>query len=468
MTKYLPKLPALLLLLGGLLRILGTGASALWYDESVTLYRTTIPFMTLFSNQTDASGDLLLDLIDRPLMAISHSLWMLRLPSLVASLISLWLVWKLMQKLEFNPAQQTITAVAAAALPGLVWIGQDARSYSLVAMFFLAALWFALTDGALGLVACCGLLIYCHTTGAVYAITALLIYAWLNRWNWRRVLLCIALVGLFWTPTAVRILSSMPTTVGSSVMQPWAPRLTDAWTFRAVMQALWTWAPFNTKYFGLASLAIMLATLPLVFSGGKDKTRIVTLLAWTLPPAGICAVSLLWTNVLLYRTLMPVLFAGCLWLGWVLGRKVGLNYSYLMGLAWVCLITSAVMFYNPSARGAGLDQVSAVIRSEWRSGDVIVYETGTVALPFDYYLGDKPYTQWKGITSPFLMEPGLSLPDTGQIATAKRFWLIVPDDWLITPEESARFDAQFPHGSTPLMRMVYLQAAPINVYLEER
>src|SRR5664280_1053774 len=115
MTILKSRLPILFLLAGSVMRIATLGSAAIWYDEAVTLYRTPIPFMTLFTNRSENSGDLLLELILRPLMAIGpHSLWLLRLPALVAGLISLWLVWLLMQKLSFSLWQQIITAALVA------------------------------------------------------------------------------------------------------------------------------------------------------------------------------------------------------------------------------------------------------------------------------------------------------------------------------------------------------------------
>jgi hypothetical protein len=73
MKRYLPKLPAILLILGAILRIAGTGAAAIWFDETDLLHTSSLPLMQLFSEPTDNSGDLLLELILRPLLALSHS-----------------------------------------------------------------------------------------------------------------------------------------------------------------------------------------------------------------------------------------------------------------------------------------------------------------------------------------------------------------------------------------------------------
>jgi hypothetical protein len=60
MTILKSRLPVFFLLLGAALRIGTLGYAAIWYDEAVTLYRTTIPFMQLFTNRSENSGDLLL------------------------------------------------------------------------------------------------------------------------------------------------------------------------------------------------------------------------------------------------------------------------------------------------------------------------------------------------------------------------------------------------------------------------
>ena len=159
MKRYLPKLPLFILALGAVIRILGTGSSALWYDESATLFRTGIPFLTLWVERSENSGDLLLELIERPLMALSHNLWLFRLPSMLAGLVSLWLVWKLMRRLDFSLPQQVLASTFVAFLPGLIWIAQDARVYGILALLILAALWFALESRWLGLLAVCGLMV---------------------------------------------------------------------------------------------------------------------------------------------------------------------------------------------------------------------------------------------------------------------------------------------------------------------
>lgn len=463
MKTYLPKLPVIILAFGAIIRIIGTGAAALWYDESIVLYRATIPFVTLLTNQTDSSGDLLLDLIERPLMAVSHSLWLLRLPSMLAGLVALWLIWKIMRKLEFNTTQQIFTSAFVAVLPGLLWIAQDARSYSLAAAFGLGGLWFAITGGWLGLVACLGLMGYCHNTAVLYAGGILTVYLLLHR-EWKRTFIIGAMCVLVWIPQVWHYAEGI---FASGPLQPWKPILDAGWFIKSTMQALWT-----HQFDNLFALLGILFILPLLFSRITNKARVVTLIAWMLPVTIMAFISIVWKNILLYRTLMPMLFPFGMWLGWEFGHhnlppeETTTRDRLVWGLRgyWLILLLVGLLTFSPSARGAGLDQAAKTIRANWHEGDCMVYGSMTVARPFDYYLDAKPHAVLPIVSNGFLMEPGIYYPNTCNLPDALRIWLVISDDPITAADEREQIDNAYPHGA-PLMRLIYLQAAPINIYL---
>jgi hypothetical protein len=469
MKRYIPYIPLIILLAGAALRIAGTGASAIWYDEAVTWSKTQVPlWQWITSYQADLSGCVLLDVLLRPLMLLgSHSLWLLRLPSLAASLVSLWLAWLLMRRLDFGLTQQIITSALVACLPGLLWIAQDARPYSLMACLALAALWFALEGGWLGLLACGGMLMYCHTTGAIYAVMSLLVALAVHPWHVRRILWVGAGILLAWVPAIIRALTTF---AGIGPRQPWQVTLSLDWLLGSTLQAFWTHA-VNTSAFALTALAVLLLTLPLLISKNKAHGRQVALLAWCVPLVGLLIASLLWMNVILYRSLMPILPLFCLWLGWELGRMdlTGWKNVYrpILLTAWALLLTFGLLTWQPAARGAGLDRVAASLRTAFRPGDVLFYGTSTVSLPFDFYLSDLPHYQWPSLTSQFLNEPGLEPPNTALPEAATRTWLIYPADPLLTPAEQLMFD-QLTQGQALLYTITYLHAAPIKIFLIDR
>jgi hypothetical protein len=269
MRKHLDKLPAFILAIGAILRIAGTGASAIWFDESVMVYRSHLPFLRLWAEHSDSSGDLLLEIILRPLLALSQSVWILRLPSMLAALASLWLVWKLMRRLNFTLRQQVVTASFAAFLPGLIWVAQDARSYSVLGLLFLGALWFAIQGNWLGLLAACGLTVYAHNVGPIFAIAALMI-AWYLHPAQRRNILAVALVAAYaWIPAAIHM-SGMWV-----VQQPWQPTLSFSWVVNNSLQSLWPMSWSGALWFAaflvLGYTFFRVITLLVLFAFKKPK-----------------------------------------------------------------------------------------------------------------------------------------------------------------------------------------------------
>lgn len=463
MKKYLPHLPALLLSIGGLLRIVTVGAAAIWFDECITMIRTRLPFLQLFSDTRtwENSGDLFLDVIERPLMAIGQNVILLRLPSLLAGLISLWLVWKIMQRLGFTPLQQVITSALVAFLPGLLWIGQDARSYSIVGMFFLAGLWFTLEAGWLGMLACCGLLYYCHYTAAALAAALLAISLLLRPYAWRRTVLIGAVVVASWLPGIYRMLSHW------IIQQPWEPTVTIKSFLMGLTMATWTHQISNSAmvfaFMGVGFLTLFFLVdrrMIMPFS------RSVPMLAWGVPMGlQICFSLVTHNNFVMYRTLQPLLWGAMLWLGWELGRPGWFRRTLLVG--WTFLLAAGLITWHPSQRGAGVDKVAAQIRAQWRAGDELVYTTGTVLLPFDYYLHDLPSeylengNQWVNLAFPSNLLP--PRPLEGPVL---RRWVIVPQEPLLSDaEEQAIRDYVGDHE--PVISIIPLQVAPMDVYLLE-
>jgi hypothetical protein len=459
MKRYLPKLPALILILGAILRIAGTGSAAIWNDEVFMINRTQIPFLNLFQNVNGGSGNLILDILLRPLMAISHSVWLLRLPSMVAGLVSLWLIWKLMRRLDFTLSQQICASSLAAFLPGLLWIAQDARSYGLLSCLFLAALWFALDRNWLGLLAICGLTIYVHNIGPVFAAAALFIALYLYPWKVRRILLVSLGSVLAWIPAIIDMLNTW------IIQQPWQPHLTLPWLLSSTTTAIWP--ELHNTIFELATLITLALTFYLLLiSRVNTHGRIIPLLACLIPYLGLIIFSLITqNNMVLYRTLMPGLFPMALWLGWELGNWRWINI--VPAIAWTGMLIAGLMLWHSSARGGHLDQVANEIRSQWRTGDVLVYTTATVGTPFDYYLSDLPHTWTDIVHEPFLEVPSMHHTDLNSpTGVPGRSWVIIPKDGLISPEENIALD-DLVHHQDPVYTINSPQAAQINVYLVE-
>jgi hypothetical protein len=467
MKNYLNKLPAFILAAGGIIRIAGAGSAAIWFDESLTVYRSSIPFMTLFQEHSERSGDLLLELILRPILLLGHSLWLVRLPSMLAAIAGLWMVYKLMDRLGFSLNQKIVSSCLVAFLPGMLWLGQDARSYGILSLLFLGAVWFALEGSWLGLFATCGLMVYAHNTGPLMAAAALLVTWFLRPSQFRFIVIVGAAAFLTWIPAIIRMLDY------PLIHAPWAPLLTLPWLVNSAMGSLFPLpgrVDFNlTVFLTIFTIPLILCFCLLAILLDKQPNgRVVSLIGWLVPVSLMVLFCLvLKENILNYRTLMPMLFPFCLWLGWELGMEGWIYYALLT--PWTAVLIGGFILYNPAYRGGGLDRIAAEIRAEWKPGDQLVYTTVTVGLPFDYYLNDLPHTWNDIIQDPyFLRVPTIHRTSlVGTVGASGREWIIIPKEpEIITSLEQLEL-MKLVHYQQPTWTLNYIQTAPIQVYLVE-
>jgi hypothetical protein len=453
-------LPPALLITGAILRLATFTASAIWTDEYVTYLRAFVPFRDLWQNHAEQSGDILLESILRPLLHISPTIWMLRLPSVIAGIGSLWLVWLLMKRLDFNPTQRTITSFLVAFAPGLLWMSQDARVYSLFAFVFLLSLYFLLEARWMAFALSLALLCYCHNTAPAFVLGALMAALFLYPQRWETIFRTGCFIAVTYIPQFLLIFQH----------QQWItleiaplPDFTMGWFVMSLIQAFWA----STHYSGwtmLLALVVLVLTATLIFTRYRAHGRILPVLLTMIPFLVIFGASL-FTNIFVYRVIMPLGFTFFLWLGWELGVKRSVHRWIVMG-TWVLLVYVGFARYSPDDMGGHLDALAQEIRFQWRTGDVLVLTTISTG-PFDYYLHDKPMLYDAVSDNFFLQPPGLDLlvsrPPDGDPA---RLWVIAPADRLLDQEAMERIHALV-GDADPLAVVHYMQTSSLRVFLVE-
>jgi hypothetical protein len=270
-------------------------------------------------------------------------------------------------------------------------------------------------------------------------------------------------IALSWIPAGMWIL--MSGNANKVALQPWAPILTLDYFITSNLAAIWT-NGIENQWFFIIACVILLLTILLFYQNIKDHTRMVLSLIWIVPLFAMIGISVLWQNIIVYRRLMPMLFSFCLWLGWELMHRPIRSGKLALACSWILLLLFSVFTWNPADRGGYLDHVAAEMRSQFQTGDVVLYSTETVFLPMNYYLDDLPHYQWKIGEGGLLSEPDINLPNTGDLVTARRIWLVTPEESLLTADEKATIDTLIA-GSQPIWQVDYLQMAPIDVYLVE-
>ncbi len=386
------------LLVSLLFRLIGFNTSAIWYDESISLFRVQhwIPsnlwemILTLFTN---------------------GGLWVFRLPALICSLIALWFAWKIMDHFSFTRYQRIISCLLLCVLPGLVWISHDARCYSAYAALYMAAIYFGLKDKPqIMIVSLIGLCLI-HPTGVIYAISAIMLSLFTIRIKY----IVIAYISLL----AVIPGALFAVNFYSQSSNPFWLQKID------LINSLGLAAFSNTVPAIIGGLVMLIIILWSAF----NKDSLILSLSVLVPIIGLLMASIIYMPVLFYRTITPLLIPICLLIGY--GPHISNDKRRLIPAAlfsFVLLVSLAN--WDPSTHGGHVDDLADLIDYSWQDGDQIVYATGTLALPFDYYMDHKGcILDWSNgnLTHSYLDLP----PCTDELSNGKRTWVIWTDDPIL-------------------------------------
>ena len=447
--------PTLILLAGALLRLWGINAAAIWYDEAFTVNMARLPIGEMFAQQWLEYSPPLWNLIMRPF--VHGPLWLLRTPAMLFSLASLYVVYLLMQKLEFTAWQQNLTAAMVAFLPGLLWTAQDARVYALLSLLYLLGWLYALENKPFHLAVVAALMLYAHNTAPFLLVTLYVLALNHHREEWRR----------FATTGAYAALSFVPwlPSVFSQSDSFWLGDLEPGWAMLQSVFAVWTntLADIPALFFIALSL---LSVVRMLINRHSDEYDIVTVAL--MPALLMLLVSLLFRNIFFYRPLIALVIPFAIWIAVTLPKNIWAK-SFLT-LGWALLLLAGLTNWNPITKGARLDNAAAYISEYWENGDVLYYTTGTVALPFDYYLHEKPHylmntEQNTGLIQlsharAFDIPTGTLTPETVE----GRVWVIHPDDVLISEATRESLAWVFENGRQVGL-LEYAQAANVEIWL---
>lgn len=261
---------------GALLRLATLGAQSLWLDEGLSYWIANRSLSDLIDYLAHHDTHPPLHyLLLQPMIALGGSEWLLRLPSAVAGIIAIPLLYALGREL-FDGPTGLVAALLLAVSPLHIWHAQEARMYALVAVLTLAATLFAARavrtgrrlDWA-GLVLCQVGALWSNTAGIWYtlalnAAALLLIGALVRRGRLGAWVLSQALAVGLWLPWAPVLLQQVRVS-GSN----------NTWIAPAtVQQVALTLAAFVSQNDGralqLVALALLAAGLAL---GGVSLVR---------------------------------------------------------------------------------------------------------------------------------------------------------------------------------------------------
>jgi hypothetical protein len=453
--------PLIILLIGALLRTVGYSSSAIRYDEAISLYRATTPFSQYLVDLQRYSSLFHWEFILRLVSVFGTDLWIIRLPSVVTGIITLLLVWKLMEKLNYSKTQRYFVSIVIAFCPGLLWISQDARAYGLIVFLYLLSILFILERKWLGLFATNGLLIYTHIIGPAFAVGSF-IYAIVSYpKEWKRFILLGFAVIATWIPWGILYLNLKSTPQFSDTF--WLGKLSFGGFFWQLISAFFV-RMIDYPFVVFFIITIVFSIILLIKHSLREPDN--NILIFLSPFLVIFSVSLLLENVLFFRTQISLIVPFAISIGSAIPGRQGKILEWMMIGMWVITIGIGIFGWNPRLRGGDVDKVAKMIKDNWRDGDIMYYATGTTALPFDYYLSGKPAYLLDGATNSNLTPPTLRGFEYKSLEKIQhqRGWIVFPLDVMIPSDQMNRLFDYVKDGE--LIQTIHIFEIPdIQVYL---
>jgi len=460
LNQALMRLTLPVLLIGAAWRAAGLTASPFWYDESFSLYLTRLPLLAMVRAASLDFTPPLKELLSWPFVRLfGFNELGLRLPSLIASLVSLWLAHKITRSLGFSIGERFCGLTLVALLPYQFYLAQDGRTYAVMSALYLGAIYFALHRRWAGLAACCGLLLWSHATGAFYVASAIGLA--IARWPklWRQGVASGALAAASFGPWLSAVVSmgqrhhwlnDFTTGIFNSglVRVFFADALPGpAWLFPAVL--------------GIASSIVVAAVVSI--QQLRCRIAFARLGLAAVGPLVLMVIAASVKNVLFYRPMSAMSIPLALWIGMTLPHAWK-PVRFVLGYNWLMLIAAGLIAWSPASKGAEMRTLAARMNEP---NAVIYHATATSLLPFSLLLPRQEHvlldeSQHSGLLSDDLRDIFHLRRAPFEQSNAR--YIVWARDALLSDEANARM-ADYVRGATLIGTVHYWQAAPIAIYL---
>lgn len=458
---WLGRLVPPVMLIGAVYRLVGFTAAPLWYDESFSFFVARLPLAEAIRAQALDFTPPLWEMIAWVSMRVfGFNEFGLRLPALVASLVSLYLGWLLINEYSAHGTPRFWAALLAALLPYQFYLAQDGRTYAVMSALYMGSLLFAIRGRPMGLAACCGLLLWCHPTGAFYAASALalaLAYHW-QRWPWW--LWCGAVAAASWVPWVPALIQ-----VGSR--HHWLGNLTSDLFNSGLLRVFFVNALANDAWIFPALVGIG-GSIVVCALASMDNYNFRRLGLAACGPLVLMVAAAVFKNVLFYRPMSAFALPMAIWIGLVL-PWAWKPVRYALGYNWLMLIAAGLIAWSPTAKGGDLRGLAARLKEPQA---ILYHATATSLLPFEVLLPDQTHVLLDEVQEPALLSEDLRDVFHLQRAPLEALgpgpvYVVWARDALVSTEANARL-AAYIRGGVLIGTVHYWQAAPIEVYLVQR
>lgn len=488
----IPKLNVLLIiifLIGVILRVQGINKTAIWFDESITIYMARMPLLNMIkTTQLGFNPPLWEIIVWANFKIFGESIFSLRLPSLVSSIASMWVVLKILSHFEFSYWTKVAVIFFVALIPYNLWLAQDGRVYSLLSLLYLTAFWFTLQKRWLGVISSVGLILYAHTFGSFFVSAIYLIAIFQDPTNWKKITLLFSVSLITFIPWLFVIVnltssnSSLPPMTTLSILDSlssiyFAKTIPSPYGLFIIPLIL------STIVIGIASILVNFASFILktgvrnLFRHEKHiqdlNLRFAQLSILSLFPFFIMvSIGLFWKNLIYYRPLSPLVIPSIFWMVYLFflySRKI-IQLTIL--ISWLFFTLIGLLNWNPTVKGGGIDNIATYIKTHWQEGDIIYHATATTYLPFSHYLSSKPtFLLNENLPESLLSNDlqkafGLNKISIESIAY-ERIWIIYAIDPDLTTKAKYRMDELLTNAKF-IQEISVWHFSPIQVWIKQK
>jgi uncharacterized membrane protein len=382
---------------GVALRLANLGGFNLWYDEAGTSWMASLPFSRMIAA---TAGDVHPPLFFIVEWALVHMFgiqaWIVRLPSALAAIASLYLMRQIAERIRLEPAAILAGSVVMVLAPFQLYFAQEARMYSLLQFFFLAGVLAALNRKLLWLGAAIVGLLWTHNYGVIYSLpleAIVVAQIWrhnvkpdfvpaITRWS----LMNVIALGTY-TPWALVMLGQMGQFATGHWLYWFRPVSVGNFVYPFYV-ALWMFAlPARMQSLGAIALAAGLIFALVKVARTRHLGAVTLTFLMLSVPLAAAAISLLWDPIYLFRALIGMAPPMYLLIAWALTYRVGpWQRAWAAGMFLPLLIVGAINYYPATAAEKGQGrQLADFVAYRWHPGDVIYHVSVASMMSFRPY-----------------------------------------------------------------------------------
>jgi hypothetical protein len=504
--------------IGAFLRISGFTVARMWYDELFSLHMT---HQTLFEminslkiNISPPGWETLLWFVVR---VFGWNAFSLRLPSVVASILTLWIVFKIGITLKFSKGQLIAIMLMVALLPYQLISAQMGRVYALFTMFYLLGIYAALLRRWLLLGISIVALFWCHNISFMFVPGLFIIAIFIHLKDWKKIIFIFFLSVLAFLPwfgiTLTQALKPIP----------WFTALTLDYFINDFIFALsgfnlpqlaigigfieslilcigivffplarWIYRDMRTDIETLKTSRMKIKTLLTKFISKKInlensfslyKVKWILFLAFSVSLSLLTVTSILRQNILIIQTASILIIPIIMWMITIyVVPRPNIFHRIIWGISILLLLTG-IIYWTPTQLDGGFTNLENVVHGSFKRGyvlssthsyqpgDAFFHDSGDTALIFYHYFPNEPNYLMDG-DDVFLHGDIIALKvPIPQVApekiNAQRLWVVSIHDFInINKTAYERTHQLIDKYNCPLVSYLqYPQSLDVEVYL---